>query len=70
VIESDSDDAPEDVDFVRSRESALQQVKNVMQQIGRTEQKKKEKRKHQEEKFKEQKARVLYDKIKQNNLKW
>ena len=63
MLESDSDDAPEDVDFVRSRVNALQQVKEVMQHIGRTEQKKKEKRKHQEEKFKEQKARDLYDKI-------
>ncbi|KAI0238146.1 hypothetical protein LSAT2_011250 [Lamellibrachia satsuma] len=59
LIESDSDDAPEDVGFVRSRESALQHVKEVMQQIGKTEQQKKEKRKHLDEKFKEQKKKKL-----------
>ena len=57
LIESDSDDEPEDIGFVASRASSLQHVKDVMLQIGKTKQQKKEKRKHLDDKFREQKVR-------------
>lgn len=61
LAESDSDSAPEDVDFLSSKSTALQQAKDATQQIGLEKAKQKDKRKKQDTLFKEQKVRKVFN---------
>ena len=58
LAESDSDSAPEDVDFVSSKANALQRAKNVRQQLEEEKTKQKDKRKKLDSLYKQQKVCV------------